>query len=302
MRLEISQPPLNTSLMGVVSGVCRFFGREIPEPVLFGRTGHAFIMNISEDLCPSGPYLWDMKPFISLLENSGFVMNFHGFFNEKSTREERSKLEGKLRDELDRGHPCSILNMDNQIISGYDGTGFFCVQPWECDFPPGRLSFGSWEEISTEIHACFYSFHEVEPLEPAFCIQRSLLFALDQLHGNPVRPVGDSVSGIGAYATWKTGVLGGHGESHGNWWNGTVWSECRRMASGYFGEIAEAYPGCSAASRELSSLYGEVAGRLEGVALKETPAEKKVELLDEAATLEGRTGDLLEELAETIET
>lgn len=302
MRLEISQPPLNTSLMGVVSGVCRFFGRELPPPVLYGRTGHAFIMNISGDLCPSGPYLWDMKPFTSLLENSGVVMNFHGFFHGNSTPEERAMLEGRLRDELDRGHPCSILNMDNQIISGYDQTGFFCVQPWECDFPPARLSYGSWEEISGELHACFFSFHEVEPLEPAFCIQRSLLFALDQLHGNPVSPVGDSVSGIEAYGVWKNGVLNGHGESHGNWWNGTVWSECREMASGYFREIAEAYPGCSVTAGELSSLYGRVAGNLSGVAHKETPVGKKVELLNEAAALEGRAGDLLEELAETIET
>ena len=301
MRLEITQPPLNTSLMGVVKGVSDFFGIEIATPVLFGRTGHAFLMNIGEDLCPSGPYVWNMEPFIALLENSGIVMKEHGFFDAKSSPEDRAQLEETLRSELAEGRPCSILNMDNQIISGYDESGFICIQPWECDFPPKHLTFGSWMEMAEEIHACFFSFSQVVRLDAAFCIQRSLLFALDQLRDNPVQSFG-GVSGIKAYDCWIRGVDAGHGSSHGNWWNGTVWSECRRMASGYFREIAAGFPGIEGPATELGEVYGEIAQRLSGVSEKELEPGRKLELLREAKSLEEGTVPLLEELAETIET
>ena len=301
MRLEITQPPLNTSLMGVIKGVADFFGNEITTSALFGRTGHAFLMNIGEDLCPSGPYVWNMEPFIALLENSGIVMKEHGFFDAKSSPEDRAQLEETLRSELAEGRPCSILNMDNQIISGYDESGFICIQPWECDFPPKHLTFGSWMEMAEEIHACFFSFSQVVRLDAAFCIQRSLLFALDQLRDNPVQSFG-GVSGIKAYDCWIRGIEAGHGTGHGNWWNGTVWSECRKMASGYFREIASGFPGIEGPALELSEVFGEIASRLSGVSEKELEQHRKSELLREAKSLEEGTVPLIEELAETIET
>lgn len=300
MRLDITQPPLNTSLMGVVKGVADFFGMDLSTPSLFGRTGHAFLMNIAEGLCPSGPYVWDMEPFIALLENSGIVMKGHGFFDSSSSSEEREVLEESLRHELKQGKPCSILNMDNQIINGFDETGFSCIQPWDCDYPPAHLTFGTWKEVKDEVHACFFSFDEVEKLEPAFCIQRSLLFALDQLRGKPVGSLGGSVSGIEAYSAWIREIENGHGAGHGNWWNGTVWAECRRMASGYFGEISECFPGVAGPASELEEVFGEIAGKLEAVSDKELDPDGKVRLLGEARSLEEGTEPLLEDLAETI--
>ena len=59
----------------------------------------------------------------------------------------RSKLEATLRERMDEDSPCSLLNMENQLITGYDDTGFDTAQPWyphNKDFPPRRLSSGTW--------------------------------------------------------------------------------------------------------------------------------------------------------------
>ena len=48
---------------------------------------------------------------------------------------------------MDEDSPCSLLNMENQLITGYDDTGFDTAQPWcphNKDFPPRRLSSGTW--------------------------------------------------------------------------------------------------------------------------------------------------------------
>lgn len=302
MRLNIAQPPLNTTLMGVIRGVADFFKIELSTPMLYGRSGHAFLMNIHDELCPSGPYVWDLDPFISLLENSGIVMNGHGFFHPGSTAEERAVLEETLRSILDSGRPCSVVNLDHQIISGYDATGFTCIQPWECDFPPAHLTFGSWKEIEKEIHACFFSFDEVDRLDTAFCIQRSLLYAV-QLQGESSSNLEEKYHlGISAYQAWIRGIEKGNGSSHGNWWNGTVWSECRKMASEYFREIAGVYPACSGTAEELENIYRDTALKLASVSDKELEDNRKIQLLTEAEVLERNALPLLEELAETIET
>lgn len=300
--MEITQPPLNTTMMGVIRGVADSFGLSFDTPTLYGMSGHAFLINIHEAICPSGPYCWKYQPFISLLENMGIKMKEHGFFSGESTAEERAALEGIIRGELEAGNPCSVLNLDNQLISGFDDSGFCCIQPWKCDFPPARLTFGTWKEIEEEIHACFYSFHKTGLLESSYAIQRSLLYAVD-LTENPDNHTSPPYScGLAAYDAWINAVKKGYGKEHGNWWNGSVWGECRSMGADYFRKIAKDFPACTELAEELAELFSETAGVLLKVSDKELDDELKIALLREARVNEEKTLPLMQELAETIET
>ena len=73
--------------------------------------------------------------------------------------------------------------------------------------------------------------------------------------------------------------------SGGNWWNGTVWAECRARAADYFREIASLLPSASEADA-LSTEYGAVAALLNRCSSKELEAETKVTVLAEAAERE----------------
>lgn len=303
MQLEnLKVQPFNTTLMGVVRGVSDYLGLEYSDAMLYGATGHAFLINIHEALCPSGPYCWNPQTFHALLRNLGIEMADHGFFSQKSSPEQRAEIEKTLRDLLDRGVPCSLLNMENQLITGYDDTGFAATQPWapHADFPPAHLTFGTWEELGEEIHMNFFSFQKCEPSSATAAIAAGLQCGAD-MFATPEHYTSEPYGAGGkAYEKWIGAVEGGHGKAHGNWWNATVWAECRKRAAEYLGEIAESAPQTAALASELAAAYKVIAANLERASDKEMAADEKITLLREIATAEAAAAGGLADMAAKI--
>lgn len=283
----LRMPPFNTTLMGVLRGVLDYYHIEATDAMLYGGSGHAFLINIHEYLCPSGPYCWNPEDFHRLARNLGIKMTDHGFFSQESSKQEREDLEALLIDHLDRQVPCSLLNMENQLVTGYDETGFITSQPWpHMDFPPKHLTFGSWEELGEEIHINFYTFSERKPASDRTAIQDSLEYAVD-LFKNPSAHTQEPY-GVGpeAYAKWVGAIERGEGSSHGNWWNATVWAECRARAADYFGEIAENLPETASLAGEIGSAYATIATDLEMASDKEMASGEKIALVEQIRTKE----------------
>ena len=288
MKIDgLGMPPLNTTLMGVLKGALDYHGIDTSTPTVFGVSGHAFLINIHEQLCPSGPYCWNRSRASLLIENLGLQMTDLGFFSSQNSQEDRAAVEWKLRDALDKGTPCSLNNLEHQTITGYDDKGFFTAQPWPVnpDFPPARLSFGSWKEYGNEFHVNFYTLTKGSRADRRTAILDSLDYAVD-LHRNPSK---HSLSkyGIGpdAYTNWISAAPE-HGSSHGNWWNATVWSECRKMASAYFSEIRQADVRLSDSALELEKAYAGIAEALNKLSDKGMPTEEKLVLLKRTKTEE----------------
>ncbi len=168
MKLDrLAMPPFNTTLMGVLTGVLNYFQHDVSAAMAFALSGQAFFINIHKQLCPSGPYCWNYTRFEKLIQNMGVEREELGFFGADSSADDRNTVEEKLRVELNKGNPCSLLNMENQLITGYDEHGFFTAQPWKCntDFPPASLAFGSWQELGQEVHIAFYTYQKKQPSE-----------------------------------------------------------------------------------------------------------------------------------------
>jgi hypothetical protein len=303
MKLEnLSQGRLNTTLMGVVKAVLDYYHLDSSEAWAFGGSGHAFLINIHEQLCPSGPYCWKYDGFRKLLRNLGLEMTDLGFFHGKSTPEERAAVELKLKQSLDAGIPCSLVNMEHQVISGYDNQAFFTAQPWgDCcgGFPPATLAFGAWPEFRDETHVNFFTFGKLAPADHKTTVRDSLRYALDLFQHPEEHSFEHYGIGPNAYGNWVRAVVE-HGSSHGNWWNGTVWSECRAMASGYFSEIGQKLAPVAAQARELSSAYREIADLLSKAADKEMEPVGKAALLTEAKDKEARVITQVESLLASL--
>jgi hypothetical protein len=285
MKIEdLKMPPFNTTFAGVLKGALDYYKIAASAPHVFGASGHAFLINIHKELCPSGPYCWKRGKMDPLIANLGLRMDDLGFFSPENSAEERAKVEKKLRGALDQGIPCSLLNLENQMITGYDEEGFLTAQPWapRVDFPPARLSFGSWKEFGEKdtFHVNFYILRKVTPSAYKTAVLASLDYAVD-LHANPGQHNLENY-GVGpeAYTKW-IGAAAQFGSSHGNWWNATVWSECRNMASKYFAEIGQEYAGLSSAASELSKAYADIAGALGKLSSKEMDVKTKVGLLED---------------------
>jgi hypothetical protein len=305
MKLEnLKQSSLCTSLMGVLRGVLDHYDIKIGDAKAFGGSGHAFLINIHEVVCPSGPYVWKYDKFFELLKNMGVEITDLGFFHKGSTADERGKIEQTVRRHLDAGSPCSVMNMDNQLINGYDDKGFFLTQPWDpkCDVTPPKLTFGTWAEFGDEIHACFMVFKKVLEKDNVTIIRESLQYAVD-LFKNPSQYSFEKYKiGSGAYDNWIKALEGGTAHEHGNWWNAMVWSECRKMASGYFDEIAEKYDNkISALAKELSAQYRELAELLKRISDKEMKVAEKIPLVKQAMMKDETAVQKIEEFIRIFE-
>ncbi len=303
MRMEnLNMPPLNTTLMGVLRGVLDYYALSVSTPLLYGGSGHAFLMNIHEALCPSGPYCWNPQRFVRLVRNLGIEIIDHGFFSPGSPPQERAQVEETLVRSLDGGIPCSLLNMENQLITGYDETGFLTAQPWGPDVPftPKHLTFGTWEEFGDEVHVNYYSFRQAEPVAERAAILDSLDYAID-LYVNPTAYTQEPY-GVGpdAYAKWVDAVNAGEGSGHGNWWNATVWAECRAMACDYLNEIADKYAALAPQATALADAYGTVAQGLSRVSDNEMDSAEKIVLLKELAKREKDCITRVSELAAAL--
>ncbi len=296
---KLRQPPFSTSLVGVVKGALDYYGSDVTAAAAFGGSGHAFLVNIHEQLCPSGPYCWRYDEFYPLVRNLGLEMIELGFIGRDSTPEERAAVERKVREHLDHRQPCAVGNMDNQLIYGYDDDRLLAIQPWAtcCDTTPPTLTLGTWAEFGEELHATFWALRRAPAADESKVIRDSLRHAVN-LFQNPGRYNLERYAiGPAAYDNWARAIEGGHGASHGSWWNATVWAECRAMAGAWFGEIAGRHGSISADAHGLSAAYKEIAARLGVLSNKGLDASKKVRIVREVKALEqeaiGSVGEFL---------
>lgn len=287
MELEgLHQAPFCCTMMGALRGALTYYGVAATDALLYGASGHAFVLNIHKELCPSGPYVWDSDKIEPLIAHLGVRREFLGFYHPGSSAEERAALEERLREHLNQGRPCMLLNMENQLILGYDSDGFVVAQPCPIgDFPPGRLTYGTWSELGEEIHICFYALHRCEPADLRTSIVDSLRYAVSLWRDPKSHTSEDYGMGPDAYRNWSSAVAAGHGGHHGNWWNAMVWSECRARAAEYFTEIASELPSPEDAAA-LRQGYAKIAQLLSQCADKDLNEATKLELLTEAAAEE----------------
>ena len=294
----LSQLPLNATNMGVLHGVAAYWGFDASPATVFGATGYAFLINIKDDICPSGPFVWRRERFNRLVTNLGIRTRDLGFYTRATTAAERRRVDAELREAIDAGVPCSLCNDEYQLITGYDGEGFSTVGPFP-DHLPRRLTFGTWQEWEQSVYAYFFVHHEGEPANRADMVRDSLSFAIEMFR-SPARFALDGYAvGSDAYDQWIE-ALDGHGESFGNEWNATVFAECRQHAASYMREVADWFPESRALTAGLAGAYEKVARNLATVAAPSVSLEEKRQTLARTKALEVSAIDDLERLLERI--
>ena len=302
MKLDIIQPPFETTLMGVIKAVLDFYGIEVSDAMAYGGSGHAFLINVHEALCPSSPYVWKYDGLYPALRRLGIDMTDLGFFHKDSPADERAVVEAKLKSHLDSGNPCSLANMDHQVVYGYDEKQFFTARPWPKNekYPPGTLAFGDWTEFGNEVHVNFFTYRKLEKQDDTAVFMGSLEYAVDLFRSPDKYQFEKYRVGLKAYDNWAAAAKE-YGGSHGNWWNGTVWAECRSRASEYMAEMAQTLEGEGRKlAQNLTSQYSDIAGLLSNIADKEMAPDKKAALAAELKQKEEAAITKVEQLARIL--
>lgn len=294
---KLAQPPCDTSLMGVARGALDHFGIACTAAEAFAISGHAFVVNVHEELCPSGPYCWDQGPFRKLLGHLGLAMTPIGTLPPDAPSAEKADLETAVRQAMDEGALCSLLHLDNQLLLGSDDDGFLLAQPWggAIASTPARLSSSTWTECQGGPPVAFF---KLAPCAATFAdgvgagaIFEALDFAVS-LWREPERWAEERY-GLGerAYDNWLAALDLGRGDEHGAWWNGVVWAECREQAGDFFQRLAAAdFPGPidQERARRLAIDYRALARLLYRAADRTAPPAAKRQFVAQAQALDAQ--------------
>lgn len=74
--------PMWVSHLGCIRDCLDYLNFNISDAWLFGATGHAFIINMHEVVCPSGPTAWHTEMLFRLGKNIGYIIE--GVFGQKA--------------------------------------------------------------------------------------------------------------------------------------------------------------------------------------------------------------------------
>ena len=140
--------PRWVSHLGCVKGCLDYLGLDVSDAWLFGATGHAFVINVHEVVCPSGPTAWNTEMLLKLGKNVGYEID--EAFGMKSAADfgERQKLAWEhAKAAIDQGLPCYGWELDipeYYVVYGYDeGAGYYFSGPG-CDEGRGPKP---WQEL-----------------------------------------------------------------------------------------------------------------------------------------------------------
>jgi AraC-like DNA-binding protein len=300
---NLKQPGYATTLMGCLKGASDYFDDDLSPAMLFGLSGHAFLLNIHKDLCPSGPYVWKKERFFELLEGLGIRKAAEYQIMKDAKPDERARMETTLRGHMEAGDLFMLDFLEHQLASGFDEHGFLMLKPWEGETPSliPVLTFGSWDECLGREGWAHFTVLARSPSRRAVpeAVRDALGFALELCRAPERYEVEGYGIGYGGYSNWRECIGRGMGASQGNWWNALVWAECRSFAAGFFQELSELLNGAEQPCVKLSAAYGEISGLLGRVGQKDLPDAEKQQLLSEACDREHEAEAGIQELLES---
>jgi hypothetical protein len=284
------------SHLGCVKGCVDFLGLDISNAWLFGGTGHAFIINLHEEVCPSGPTAWNTEMLSRLGRNLGYQTDC--VFGHKSGEDfagvQRRAWE-HVRDAIDRGLPCYGWELEIPefyVVYGYDDEGYY-FSGAGCDEGRGPKP---WQELGdTGIGVVeMYRLSPHPAADAATVVREALTFALEHATSPEKWVFPNYKAGFAGYDNWIASVERGTAGALGMAYNAGVWAECRNYAAEFLGEAGRRIDGRAAeALDEARQHYAQVAKNFKRVS---DMYPFSAELGEEAIGLDDRNGPAAEAL------
>ena len=218
--------PRATSHMGALEGCLKYLGIDVSPGWLYGSTGHAFILNIDDDLCGSGPHCWGWGIVNQLGKNIGYKAEaVYTNVNKEDFSQKQEKAWDFARKSIDDGFPCYGWHYDFMVINGYDEGGYLLSGPVD-DAP------GDWRKFGADAVG-FLEIWSIKPGQKAddkTTIKAALSFAADMAKEPDKRTIDPGTGGLSGYDNWIKGLEFGKGDAFGGAYNTSIWAECRRFA------------------------------------------------------------------------
>jgi hypothetical protein len=230
--------PMWVSHIGCIKGCLDYLKAGVSDAWLFGATGHAFVINMHEVVCPSGPTAWKTEMLFKLGRNIGYETG--GVFSLKSNddfaHQQELAWDEAIR-AIDQGIPCYGWELDipeYYVVNGYDDVGYY--------YSGARADSGGgpkpWKELAkTEIGVLeMYTIKKVQPADDIKTVKESLEFALEHSKSPEKWIFPKYRAGLEGFDYWMNALESGEAHEFGNAYNSAVWAECRMHVVGFLKE------------------------------------------------------------------
>lgn len=244
--------PRWVSHMGCLKGCLDFLGIEISDAWLYGGTGHAFVINVHEEVCPSGPTAWMTGGLFELGPNLGYkVDGVFGSSHQEDFIDLQTRAFEHVCQAIDRGWPCYGWELEIPefyVVYGYEpsdpelgGGGYYFSGPG-CEAGKGPKP---WQTLGdTDIGILeIYSVAPCEATDDATTVRQALSFALKHA-SNPQDWIFEHYrAGLEGFEAWINALQQGSASDMGVRYNAGVWLECRRNAASFLAEAGSRLAG-----------------------------------------------------------
>jgi hypothetical protein len=260
--------PLWTTQIGCMKGCLDYLGARVSTAWLFGGTGHAFVINMHEEVCPSGPTAWktlmlyQLAPYVGCNPDLVFAVRSDSAFEEK----QKEAFEF-VRRSIDEGVPCYGWELEipeYYVIDGYDEVGYYFSG---CGLKESKGPKPYRELGATEI-GCLQvdSVRSCTPADAAETVKAAFRGALRHAEGPEEWVFPRYAQGVKGFESWAAAVESGKASDMGHRYNAEVWAECRAQACAFLEVAKERLAGrADALFDEAREHYGIVADRLRSV-------------------------------------
>ena len=299
------------SHLGCVKGCIEYLGLDISIPWLFGGTGHAFIINIHETLCPSGPTAWRTTMLYALGRKLGY--DTHGIFGQ-TTDELKEKAWDYVRTAIGNNQPCYGWQLgsipDFYVIYGYDDDGYY-YKGYDAMGGTGPLSWRDLGKMFIEV----YSVEKCNAVDDRSLVKAVFETVIKHSKNPEEWSINDKYStGLKGFDQWINAVSNGTADGFGLGYNSVVWSECRRYAVEFleeaknrlgektrdlFDEAIRHYEKVAESLTKVSKLYPHPL-RIEGPIAKDDTSKEATIILKTARDAEAKGLEVIEELSRDI--
>lgn len=220
------------SHLGCIKGCLEYLGIDVSPAWLFGATGHAFILNIHEDVCPSGPTAWNTEMLFKLAKNIGYIPDMiFGIKNQPNFAEKQQLAWEKIKQAINQDLPCYGWELDIPefyVIYGYDDIGYYFSGAM-CDEGKGPKP---WNELGKSdigvLELCILKPGQAS--NDVIIIKEAFQFVLEYATSPDKWIFQKYKSGLAGYDNWIRALENGKAHDFGLAYNSVVWSECRYYA------------------------------------------------------------------------
>lgn len=231
--------PMWTTHIGCMHGCAEYLGINVSPARVFGATGHAFIINIHDNLCPSGPTAWKTEMLFNLSPNFGMKQEcVFGWKGDLGLLDLQKKAWDFVRKAIDEGKPCFGWELEVPefyVIQGYDEIGYLYSGPL-CDEGKGTKP---WNELGNsdigliEVYSC----EKCNSADTRKTLRDALRAALNHADNTENWIMDKYHSCPEGFDTWIMAIEQENELPWGVAYNTEVWSECRKSAVHFLEEV-----------------------------------------------------------------